>query len=312
MILLEADGKLYYFCPLEDGKSYGLAEYDPAAMTTRIACRMEDSGMFLGRVGRFLFYYTRPVIGQKDNGQAISEMRLYRYDILRDQAEYLFKAPDNTDFVFSEGYGGYLWYFTPGKRSLCRRDVNMKNEEKLISPGAPMLTYDLRGDEVFYIVREEDGQGGWGYGTLYRCNLVSGETEALYQDVTWFTLDGDTLYYTLYDPIPCFDWDIVAYDDEGEKKTEQHTIYTMNGNTVYRVPLDQAGKQGEAVPGIGKLAENGAYLGEFYRVWQNYLLVQVREAYQENGRNGMFTGYAAVDMESGEVSYFSTDIVMNR
>ena len=86
----------------------------------------------------------------------------------------------------------------------------------------------------------------------------------------------------------------------------------MNGNTVYRIGLDQAGKRGERVPGIEKTIENGEYIAEWYRVYKNYFLVQVKKACQKDGKNGMTTGYAAVDMESGEVTYFWTDIVFNR
>ena len=310
--LLEANGKLYFFSMIDGGKAYGLNEYDPAALTVRVVSRMEENGIFIGRVGRFLFYYTKPVVGQKDNGQVITETHLYRYDILKDKVEFLGKSPDTPEFVFSEGWGGYIYYFGAGKRVLYRRDVNMKNEEKVIAPDAPMLTYDVKGDEVYYIVREEDGQGGWGYGTLYRYDLTSRKTETLYHDVTWFTIVGDTMYYTLYDPIADFDWDVVTYDDEGKKITGSQTLYSMNGNTVYRIALNQAGNRGEVVPGIEKMQENGMYIGEWYRVYQGFLLIQVKQAYQENGKNGLYTGYAAVDMETGEVIYFSTDIVMNR
>ena len=310
--LFEANGKLYFFSMIDKGKAYGLIEYDPAALTVNIVSRMDNNGIFIGRVGRFLFFYIKPEIGQKDNGQVLTETRLYRYDILKDKTEYLGKSPNMREFIFSEGYSGYIYYFGPGKMVLYRRDVNMKNEEKIVSPGKQMLTYEINGDNVYYLVREEDGQNGWGYGTLYRYDMISEKTEALYHDVTWFTLDNDTIYYTLYDPIPNFDWDIVTTDGEGKKKTETQTIYSMNGNTVYRIGVDQAGKRGERVPGIEKTMENGEYIGEWYRAYKDYLIVQLKKAYKKDGKNGMYTGYAAVHMESGEVAYFWTDIVFNR
>ena len=72
------------------------------------------------------------------------------------------------------------------------------------------------------------------------------------------------------------------------------------------------GKLGESVPGIEKTTENGEYIAEWYLVYKDYLIVQVKKAYQKDGKNGMYTGYAAVHMESGEVTYFWTDTVFNR
>ena len=37
-----------------------------------------------------------------------------------------------------------------------------------------------------------------------------------------------------------------------------------------------------------------------------------KKAYKKDGKNGIYTGYAEVHMESGEVAYFWTDIVFNR
>lgn len=307
--LLEANGSLYFFTPVSGGNAYGLIEYNPAAAEIKTIDRLHADGRFIGRVGRFLFYLSCPVIGQKDNGQVVTETQLYRYDILLNKAEYLGKSPNESNFLFSEGAGGFIWYFSPSKRILYRRDVNMKNEEKVVTTDVPMLTYEIHGDEVYYLVRDADGQYGWGYGTLYRYDMISEKTETLYHDVTWFTLDGELLYYTFYDPIPNFDRDVVLSDENG-KKTETETVWSMNGNVVYRIPLDQAGKRGESIPGIEKTPKNGQFIGEWYRVYRGFLLVQVKEAYREAERNGMLTGYAAVNMESGEVAYMWTDILI--
>jgi hypothetical protein len=78
-------------------------------------------------------------------------------------------------------------------------------------------------------------------------------------------------------------------------------ITVNNGNMIYRITLDKAGKKGTPVPIRETMEENDLYLSEVYAVYNGMLIFDFRGPYSEGTRKGLSSGRAIIDLETGEI-----------
>ncbi|MBQ8511283.1 MAG: hypothetical protein IJ497_01595, partial [Clostridia bacterium] len=128
--------------------------------------------------------------------------------------------------------------------------------------------------------------------------------------------DGDTLYYSLYDPIDAFKWEIWMKTKDGQsKKLVTKMVQQYFRNTIYRISPDKAGKKGTAAPFCETLTDKDFYLADVYAIHNGMLIGQFKEPYSEGTRKGMTTGKAVIDVETGDIiritsiSYFPENTV---
>ena len=157
--------------------------------------------------------------------------------------------------------------------------------------------FEIRDNTVWFLT-----ETGGNTGELYRMDLYGGEAELLYENVTWFCMDGDMLYYSLYNPVDAFEWDIWMETKDGTGKMLVTKMIPQNyGNTIYRISLDKAGKKGTAAPFCKALPEKDFYLADVYAIYNGMLIGQFNEPYSEGTKKGMTTGKAVIDVETGEI-----------
>ena len=78
-------------------------------------------------------------------------------------------------------------------------------------------------------------------GQLYSHDLSSGEDQLIANNVNLFSLDGNIIYYTLYNPAPAFEWDYPVKNEDGtveiradgQNKTSRVMIESRHGNEIY-------------------------------------------------------------------------------
>ena len=254
----------------------------------------EIGGQLITRMGRFIYFTERIETGQDDTGKLEFVLALYRYDLETGKTDYLGERSGDTHFLTPTPYNGEIYYKYAEQLYKC--DYNLRNAQK-ITGNYKIKTYEICDGVVWYLTETGDRMGD-----LYRKDLSGGETELIYEDVTWFCMDGDTLYYSLYDPVDAFEWDIWMETKNGSgKMLVSKMIQQYFGNTIYRISLDKAGKKGTAAPFCKALPEKDFYLADVYAIYNGMLIGQFKEPYSEGTKKGMTTGKAVIDVETGEI-----------
>ena len=292
--MIPFEDKLYLISMGSKSKTSNFIEYSLSSGKYNIIDSYETGGQMITRMGRFVYFTERNVTGQDDTGKLEYVLALHRYDLESGKTDYLGTIPGNRDFLKPTAYNGEIYYIDAYELYKC--DYNLRYAQK-ISGNHKVKIFEIRDNTVWFLTETKDKRGG-----LYRRDLSGGETELVYEDVTWFSLDGDTLYYSLYDPVDAFEWDIWMQTKDGNGKmlvTEMITVH--NGNKVYRISLDKAGKKGAEAPFCKALPENGIYLSDAYAVYNGMMICDFRGPYSDGSRKGLSSGKAVIRAETGEI-----------
>lgn len=291
--LIPFEDKIYCIA-MGKPKTSNFIEYSFSTGKYNIMGTYEAGGEIITRLGRFLYFTEQTVTGQDKFGKQESVLKLYRYDLETGKTDSLGERSSDTYFGCAVPYGGEIYYLYANQLYKC--DYNLSNAKNL-TVNYKIKIFEIRDDTVWFLTETGDKMG-----ELYRMDLSGGEAELLYENVTWFCLDGDTLYYSLYDPVDAFEWDIWRETKDGSGKTlVSHMITAENGNTIYRIALDKAGKKGTAAPFCDTLTGKDFYLASIYAIYHGRLFGQFKEPYSDGTRKGMTTGIAVIDLETGEI-----------
>lgn len=292
--LIALEDKVYMIATGRIGES-NFVEYSLSSGKYEILGTYEQGGWIITRMGRFIYFTEKIVTGQdQKTGQQESVLALYRYDLETGKTDELGHRSGNTHFFTPTPYNGEIYYIYANQLYKC--DYNLRYAQK-ITGSHKIKMYGIREDVVWFLT-ETGGETG----ELYRMDLSGGEAELLYENVTWFCTDGDTLYYSLYDPVDAFEWDIWMETKDGSGKMLVSKMITVkNGNMIYRITLDKAGQKGTPVPIRETMEENDLYLSEVYAVYNGMLIFDFRGPYSEGTRKGLSSGRAVIDMETGEI-----------
>ncbi|MBR2896192.1 MAG: hypothetical protein IKC03_11140 [Oscillospiraceae bacterium] len=281
---------------LSDGKYHIIATY--------------EAGWTLVRMGRFIYFREQVVTGtDQKTGEQQTVHAFYRYDLETGETDYLGKRSSDTQLGYPTPYKGEIYYLD--SYSLYKCDYNLRYAKK-VTGNYKIKIFEIRDNTVWFLT-ETGGETG----ELYRMDLYGGEAELLYENVTWFAMDGDTLYYSLYDPVDAFEWDIWMETKDGSGKMLVTKMIPQNyGNMIYRISIDKAGKKGTAAPFCKALPEKDFYLADVYAIYNGMLIGQFKEPYSEGTKKGMTTGKAVIDVETGEIiritseSFFPDKLLM--
>lgn len=254
-----------------------------------------ESGWSITRMGRFIYFREQVVTGaDQKTGQQESVLAMYRYDLETGKTDFLGHRSKDTHFGYPTPYKGEIYYLD--SYSLYKCDYNLRYAKK-VTGNYKIKMFEIRDNTVWFLT-----ETGRETGELYRMDLYGGEAELLYENVTWFCMDGETLYYSLYNPVDAFEWDIWMETKDGSGKMLVTKMITVNnGNMIYRITLDKAGKKGTPVPVRETMEENDLYLSEVYAVYNGMLIFDFRGPYSEGTRNGLSSGRAIIDLETGEI-----------
>jgi len=269
-----------------------------------------EAGNSITRMGRFIYFYEQVVTGaDQKTGQQESVLAMYRYDLETGKTDFLGHRSKDTHFGYPTPYKGEIYYLD--SYSLYKCDYNLRYAKK-VTGNYKIKMFEIRDNTVWFLT-ETGGETG----ELYRMDLSGGEAELLYENVTWFCMDGETLYYSLYNPVDAFEWDIWMETKDGSgKMLVSHMVQQFFGNTIYRISLDNVGKRGTAAPFCKTLPDKDFYLGDVYAVYNGMLIGQFKEPYSEGTKKGMTTGKAVIDVETGEIiritseSHFPDNLLM--
>ncbi len=279
---------------LTDAKVTVIAEYD-------------TGGQIIGRLGNYIYYYTLRYDEPENNGYTKSWRKIYRYFVRTGEMVYLGERENGTDMTYMTGAGERLWW-RDSLHHLVSANANLANVRTEVN--TRIQIYALTGDSVFYLTdAPKDGNAG----ELHVKNLESGKEKTLFTDVTWFACDGESLWYSLYDPAEGFSWDI---RNNATGKMELHPITVKHGNRIWRIGLESLEKtdskpKGQRVTAFDALTDEGIWLGEVFTVVDGKLFAQYRIGYEENGKHGMKSGMFAIDPETGEYMTISEEMVFN-
>ena len=284
-----------------------LIRYSLTKAKPSVIAEYDTGGAMLGRLGNYLYYFTLRYDEPDDSGHAKSWRKIYRTCVRTGETVYLGERENNNDLVYMTGAGERLWW-RDSLHHLVSANANLADVRTEV--GASVQIYALTGDSVFYLT---DTPKNGDAGELRVKNLASGLEKTLFTDVTWFACDGDSLWYSLYDPAEGFSWDI---RNNATGKTELHPITVKHGNRIYRIELESLEKteskpKGQRITALDALTNEGIWLGEVFTVVGGRLFTQYRMGYESNGKHGMKTGMFAVDSDTGEYVTISEETVFN-
>ena len=298
---------LYFLGPGGTFSGRNLIRYSLTDAKVKVISEYDTSGAMLGRLGNYLYYYIFRYDEPDDSGHAKSWWKIYRYHVRTGETVFLGERENGTDMTYMTGVDERLWW-RDSLHHLVSANANLADVRTEV--GAMVQIYALTGDSVFYLTdTPKDGNAG----ELHVKNLKTGKETTLFTNVTWFACDGESLWYSLYDPTEGFSWDI---RNNATGKTELHPITVKHGNRIYRIGLESLEKteskpKGQRVAALDALTDEGIWLGEVFTVADGQLIVQLRTGYEANGKHGMKTGMYAVDPETGEYRTIYEETVFN-
>lgn len=292
-------GDKVYIMALGNAGDSNFIEYSLSSGKYHIIATYE-SGEIITRMGRFLYFYEQVDTGQDETGRQEYVEAFYRYDLETGKTDYLGERSSDTYFGNPTPYNGEIYYNYANALYKC--DYNLQYAKK-ITGNHKIKMFEIRDNTVWFLTEtgEETGE-------LYRMDLSGGESELLYENVTWFSIDGDILYYSLYAPVDAFEWDIWMKTKDGSGKMLVSKMIPQNyGNTIYRISLNKAGKKGTAAPFCKTLPEKDFYLADVYAIYNGMLIGQFKEPYSEGTKKGMTTGKAVINVETGEITRITSE-----
>ncbi|MDD4773586.1 MAG: hypothetical protein PHZ09_08270 [Eubacteriales bacterium] len=303
--VIEANGKLYLLISGDDEKKNKFIEYDTSSGKYTVIGEFVNGGQLIARLGRFVYFYVIRIDGHTDSGMQLSTLLLHRYDIAEKSLEKIGERNSKESFLQAAGHAGYIYYIDV-YYNLCRCDVNFQNVVELVS-NKNVITYEVIYDKIFYLTKES----GNDYGILYSLDIDNKISEELYDEVTWFCIYNNKLYYSKYSPVEAFDWDFPQTGEDGKRVIKNKMIIIMNGNTIYSIDLDKAGKKvGNPLPMCEKLTEEGCYLGETFAVYDGYVFTHLKESYSDGAKKGMLTGVTAISIADGQINRLESEYVI--
>ena len=137
------------------------------------------------------------------------------------------------------------------------------------------------------------------YGELHEYSLASDSDKLILDNVNLFSLDGNIIYYTLYNPAPAFEWDYPVKNEDGaveiradgQNKTSRVMIESIHGNEIYTYDI---GGDIKCYP----IGTEEAFLGTYYYVLDGNIISQFKAPYSEGDKLGMRTGIGVFDLEN--------------
>lgn len=300
--VVEANGILYLLLEGDGEKSNKFIEYDLSSGKYSILGEFENGGQLITRLGRFIYFFIIRVDGQTDSGRVLTKRLIYRYDISEKKLDKIDELSPTEIFFMPSSRGGYIYYIN-SLNTLYRCDANMQNKDEL---AGNVTTYEVVDEDIYYLFKLPGAE----YGTIFVLHTDDASTEELYSNVTWFCINDNTMYYSLYSPIGAFEWDIPAQDESGNRVLKSTEISVEHGNTIYSIGLDNVGSKGKVLKVCSSLTDNEQYMGPAFSVLNGYLYTQLKESYHSNSKKGLHTGIAAISLENGEVYWIDTEYVM--
>ena len=300
--IVEANGMLYLLIE-GDGEKYNkFIEYDLSAGKYSVLGEFENGGQLITRLGRFVYFFIVMVDGQTESGKLLTTRLIYRYDIFEKKLDKIDELSPKDTFFMPSSQNGYIYYID-SVNTLYRCDANLQNKEKL---AVNVMTYEAVSEDIYYLSQSSGSE----YGTIFVLHTDDSSIEELYSNVTWFCINNNIMYYSLYSPIDAFEWDIPTQDENGNQVLKSKAILVDHGNTIYNIGIDNIGDEGKALDICSQLTNKELYIGPVFSVLDGYLYTQLKESYHLNSQKGLHTGIAAIDLDNSEVYWIDTEYVM--
>ena len=255
-----------------------------------------DKGDFftlLCRLGKFIYYYESTFVEQLDSGKIVYSYQYYRYDIVNGTSEPLYESESKNTFHSFAPHKEVI-YALNHSGDLISCDANFKYIETIL-PGKNISVYYIADETVYYLTMTADE-----YGELHEYSLTSDDDKLLFENVTLFSCSGNTIYYTLYNPAPAFEWDYPVKNEDGtveiradgQNRTSRVTVESIHGNKIYTYDIVTGGNQ------CYPIGTEEAFLGTYYYVLDGNIISQFKAPYSEGDKLGMRTGIGVFDLEN--------------
>lgn len=301
--IIEANGLLYMLIDGEGEKYNKFIEYDLSTGQYTILSEFENGGQLITRLGRFIYFYIIRVDDETESGQQLTTRLLHRYDILDNTFTIIDEiSSKNGRFFLPSTKYGYIYYIDSYDK-LLRCDMNMKNKKELASN---VVSYEVTENRIYYLSKQPEKE----YGTIFEVDLDTSTTTKLYDEITWFCLYQDIMYYSIYSPISAFEWDFPMQDENAGYIINSTMISIDNGNVIYKIDLDRTGSPGEQLNFCTSLTNSHLYLGNTFSVFNGFVFTQLKESYHHESKKGMHTGIAAIDIATGNIYWIDSEYVL--
>lgn len=256
-----------------------------------------EAFLLLCRMGRYLYYYESIFSEQLDSGKVVHTCRYYRYDIVDGQSVFLYESKSENAFRSFTAYEGLIYALNvDGDLIICDADFRFR---ETVLPGHKISFYEIGNGSIYYLSKSDPSSDSGG---LYEYNMISAESTLIVENATLFSLDGNMLYYTLYNPVPAFEWDypvanasgVVEIRSDGQNETHRVMIESPHGNEIYAYDTvaDKSELQGYPI------GSPDAYLGTAYYVRNGRIVSQFKAPYAEGQKLGMRTGVGIFDLDN--------------
>lgn len=274
--------------------SQEIISYD---MKTNEYSVIQDGEFFnlLCRMGKFIYYYENRFVEQLDSGEVKYSTDYYRYDILSKTTNLLEEdsvEPRIRSLLTSDGF----IYGLNKDGDLIAYDADFKYAETVLV-GKKISDYSIFNGVIYYLSKTPQNTDS---GQLYSHDLSSGEDQLIANNVNLFSLDGNIIYYTLYNPAPAFEWDYPVKNEDGtveiradgQNKTSRVMIESRHGNEIYTYDI------GTGDIKCYPIGTEEAFLGTYYYVLDGNIISQFKAPYSEGDKLGMRTGIGVFDLEN--------------
>lgn len=276
------------------GLSEELIAYDLQAKTFTVIHR-GDFFTLLCRLGKFIYYYESTFVEQLDSGQDVYLHHYYRYDIVSGTSEFLYESKSENTFYSFISHKEVI-YALNRSGDLIACDANFKFIETVLS-GKNISVYYIVDESVYYLTMTTDK-----YGELHEYSLTSNDDKLIFENVTLFSCSGNTLYYTLYNPVPAFEWDypvanengIVEIRADGQHETHRVMIESTHGNEIFAYEIGVDSPEIRCYP----IGNEDAYLGTSYYIRNGQIVTQFKAPYTSGEKLGMRSGVGIFDFEN--------------
>ena len=292
------DSVIYFnrYIQKNSGLSEELIAYD-LKTSDYLVIQEGDFFTLLCRMGKYIYYCENVFLEQLDSGEVKYSSNYYRYDIQSNATTLLHENSTEPAIYSLVAHDSYI-YGLNYVGDLIAYDANFKFHKTVLT-GKNISTYTINDGVIYYLSKTSENNDS---GELYQYTIDSDENKLLAENVILFSLDGNLIYYTIYNPVPAFEWDypvknkdgIVDIRADGQHQTSRVMIESLHGNEIFTYDIHTEDGNVQCYP----IGTEEIFLGNNYYVLNGQIFSQFKSPYSEGDKLGMRTGIGVFDLEN--------------
>ena len=248
------------YCFTDDpGVYYGYRFGSPASTiwlvdlntdTVKLAHTMDSVfGEMIGYSGGKLYFYDQ-FEDMTDEKKTITEIRISCLDHETQTVTEIGYVPEEVmqhSPLLRFMRNGEIYYSFSGSSSIYRADPEFQNISAVFEPeqGTHQWYIDDNTDAIYYLVSDQDSPTGAVY--IYK-NGTSAKVELPHEGICSFSINGEKIYYTVFDPVYYGISSAAYYFD---RDPDECKTYDYTGGKVYAVSRENPSGEAELVYASG-------------------------------------------------------------